>query len=267
MQIVNNPLPQSERGYFPISTVMFLLGALYLSFFFGCGGSDVRQDKTVMAPPEPSHNGQPGPDERKPWNEEVANLADLDAKVRKVGAYFDDQVGSLRSDLDALKKNLTQPSPASAAPTDQEKETVVAATAVTPLPEGPPLTPRQVQSVYASGMSFYQKGDYEQAARIFSQIAGQAPKDKLAPNSLYWLGECFYSREKYREAIQEFKRTAELYPNSPKAPDATLKIAYSHSRLGSGPEAMIALRDLLFKYPKSSAARMVREGKTIFPNH
>ncbi|MFH1138592.1 MAG: tol-pal system protein YbgF [Pseudomonadota bacterium] len=256
-----------QREYFnPLtSTAALLLAALFFSFFWGCGGSEVRPDKTTApAPPAASPHDQTASADHKPWNEEAITLADLDAKVRKTGTYLDREIGTLRSEVDALKKTAAGPGPVVAATAAAGPEQAAASSP--PGPSGPPLTPRQVEAAYAAGRNFYEKGDFEQAARVFSQIVGQAPRDKLAPNAVYWLGECFYSRGRYREAIQEFERTVQLYPQSPKAADATLKIAYSHSRLGSGPEAMITLRDLLFKYPKSSAARMVREGKSIFPN-
>jgi tol-pal system protein YbgF len=121
-----------------------------------------------------------------------------------------------------------------------------------------------VDKQYSKGRSLYVLEDYIGAAEVFLELAHLRPAHALAPNAVYWLGECFYGLKQFRQAIKEFEKVAEIYPKSDKAPDALLKIAYSYSMLDEGKVAMAQLKSLLNKYPDSRAAKMVKEGKTIF---
>ena len=128
----------------------------------------------------------------------------------------------------------------------------------------PSLAPEAVPSHYDRARSLYVQGRLEEAARMFGDLAESAPRHHLAPNALYWLGECYYDRRDLQQAIKEFSKVVKEYPDSPKAPDALLKIVMSYNLLDEGPVAMANLRQLLMRYPKSNAAKMVKTGKINF---
>ncbi len=121
-----------------------------------------------------------------------------------------------------------------------------------------------MEELYPRARAKYLEEEYETAIKIFSYLLKQYPYHPLSPNARYWLGECFYGQKRYKLAIPEFERVVSDFPKSAKAPEAQLKIAYAYSRLGDGKKAMVNLKALLKKYPQSSAAGMVRQGKTIF---
>ena len=169
-------------------------------------------------------------------------LAELTSEVDVIKA----DVFQLKSDVAEIKKNLAGPSP----------ETMGQTRSV-------PTKSPAVKKEYDQARRLYVSGKYEDAAAVFTRIAGQAPNDVLAPNALYWLGECHYSRRRFKEAITEFDRVVKQYPQSDKAPDAMLKIAYSRHLLDDD-QAIDSLNELLTRWPKSRAAGMVKKGQTLF---
>lgn len=123
-----------------------------------------------------------------------------------------------------------------------------------------------VQSKYNQARGLYQRRSYAEAIRLFAEILNQDPDDPLAPNARYWIGESQYDQGRYKDAVVEFERVVLDYPNSDKAPDALLKMAYCHDKLKDGAAAMTDLGDLLKRYPRSEAARLVKTGQARF-NH
>ena len=117
---------------------------------------------------------------------------------------------------------------------------------------------------YNQGLSYVRQKQYAKAAGIFQNMLASNSQGKLAPNARYWLGECYYATGRFQEALAEFARCAEDYPNSGKAPDSMLKMSYCYDRLGDGGRAMASMALLLQKYPHSSAAQMVKDGRSRF---
>ncbi|MFH1091347.1 MAG: tol-pal system protein YbgF [Pseudomonadota bacterium] len=179
------------------------------------------------------------------------SFQELEQRVTRLAADTTAQFDALKKELTELKTKFTGGQDLTRTP-------------AVPSPQADPLTPGQVNTLYAQARALFIKQDYSKAAELFSRIASGAPRHELAPNALYWLGECHYSRGDYQKAVTEFEKVVQGYPRSPKAPDAMLKIAYSYSSLKQGPTAMIHLKNLLQQYPGSQAARMVRTGQTVF---
>lgn len=66
-------------------------------------------------------------------------------------------------------------------------------------------------------------------------------------------------RKRYAESNEMYQRVVEKAPGSAQAPEALYRIGINHFRLGDREAAVRAFRDLLERYPSSSAAPMARE--------
>lgn len=112
---------------------------------------------------------------------------------------------------------------------------------------------------YQEAMDILQEGDYETASNRFKAFASRFPDDDLADNALYWAGECNYTRKKFTEAIDLFTEVVEKYPSGSKVPDALLKIGYAYISLGAKDTAATYLKQVIAKYPFSSAGAKAEE--------
>ena len=175
------------------------------------------------------------------------DFTELEFRVTQLEGYVANETAILKQDIQEIKTTVGIGPPPELTPSGGQ---------VTPSGE--------VKSQYNRARNLFVGKKYNDAAQIFSQIAEGAPRHPLAPNARYWLGECYYSQGQYQRAIVEFDRVVADYPTSQKAPDATLKLAYSYDRLKDGNTAMAKLRELLRRWPKSNAARMVKSRQTVF---
>lgn len=99
-------------------------------------------------------------------------------------------------------------------------------------------------NLYESAFSKLKNNDYEQAQTEFQSFMDQYPDHKLAGNAKYWLGETYYVRGKYEDATRIFAEGYKKYPKSSKSADNLLKLGLSLDALGKKNEACIALRQL-----------------------
>lgn len=98
--------------------------------------------------------------------------------------------------------------------------------------------------LYENAFSLLKNNNYDQAQVEFSQFLEQYPDHTLAGNAKYWLGETYYVRGKYDDAARVFAEGYQKYPKSPKAADNLLKLGLSLDALGKKQDACIALKQL-----------------------
>jgi tol-pal system protein YbgF len=80
-----------------------------------------------------------------------------------------------------------------------------------------------------------------------------------AANAQYWLGNAYYAQREYKSAIAAQEVVVSTYRDSPKAPDAMLNMASSYTELNDKKAAKKTLKDLVAKYPASSAAQAAKD--------
>ena len=79
------------------------------------------------------------------------------------------------------------------------------------------------------------------------------PNDDRAGNAQYWLGETFYVRGNYAEAAKVFAQGYQKYPKSTKAPDNLLKLGLALSQTGKKQDACVTLMQLGKQFPSAAA--------------
>jgi tol-pal system protein YbgF len=159
----------------------------------------------------------------------------------------------------------TDPTPAPASREDSFKPSPDTVTEKSsPPPDSVPAAAKASDPSYQKAMEILRNGDYESAASLFEDFVAAFPEDDLADNALYWAGECKYTRKDFTGAIQRFMRVVEEYPTGSKVPDALLKIGFAYISLGDMDSAETYLKEVIARYPFSSAGDKAEERlKTI----
>lgn len=111
-------------------------------------------------------------------------------------------------------------------------------------------------TVYRKAQEVWLSNDYAGALDLFSDFLARYPNTELAGNAQYWQGRCYLRLEQYQEAVGAFEKVRATYPdNDAKVSQAMQSQAVALSRLGQNDEAEALLREVISKYPTSSAAR------------
>ena len=100
------------------------------------------------------------------------------------------------------------------------------------------------EAVYEAAFANIREAKYEQAESGFRQFLDQYPGHPLAANAQYWLGETYYVRGDFKQAAKVFAQCYQNFPKSPKAEDSLLKLGLSLSKLGKKDDACLSLRQL-----------------------
>lgn len=138
----------------------------------------------------------------------------------------------------------------------------VAALPAAPVAEDDPVRAR---AEYQQAFELLKQSLYEQAIRAFQQFLVDHPGSEYADDAQYWLAEAFYVTRNFEAALPEYQKLAGNYPDSQKLTQALLKVGFTYQELGRVDEARAALRDLLNRYPGTSAARLAEERLATLP--
>ncbi len=115
---------------------------------------------------------------------------------------------------------------------------------------------KSYEEFYKEALEAYQKGNYEEAARMFSEFLKHHSDKPFAPNACYWLGESFMALKNYEKAILSFHEIIEKYGTSDFVPRAYLSQAEAFSLIGDKKSARTILKRLIELYPKSEEAKI-----------
>lgn len=98
--------------------------------------------------------------------------------------------------------------------------------------------------VYENAFSLLKNGNYDSAERQFESFLRDNKDHPLAGNAKYWLGETYYVRGDFERAARVFAEGYQQYPDSPKTADNLLKLGLSLASTGNTKDACIALKQL-----------------------
>jgi len=216
-------------------------------------------------------------------------LADLEATIRNIapdisairsqGQDTATRIGSLKDEIDALGKTLTDllreiaklqvPAPApvvdpSAPPVSQGGAPVVQPPAQTvTLPPQAGMTPLKLLE---ASRADYQGGRYSLAITGFEQLLQFFPNaEAAAPEAQYLIGESHAFEGRWTEAVAAYNAVIQRYPKSQFVADAYYKRGIAQSRLGQ-PEASRESFELAVKnFPDSDAGRMAKQRLPALP--
>jgi len=133
------------------------------------------------------------------------------------------------------------------------------ATPGSPTATGAPPSVPDAKTLYDSGVSYYNGGQYPLSVQAFQEYLQYYPDTDLASNAQFWIGECYYSQGEYRQAVEEYDKCLERYPRGNKVPAAQLKKALALLALEQKQAGVRELRSLIQRHPRSPEADQARQ--------
>ncbi len=167
----------------------------------------------------------------------MGKLDELDSQLR---AYWGETKGEL--------KELKGPR----GPGVQQKDS----SATSPANRGSRVNQANYDESYKRAFDAFQKGQYEDSIRAFSEFVQTYPDTPLVPNARYWTGEAYMNLKDPEKAIVSFQEVIDKYPNSEKAPRALLRQAEAFGDLGDKKSSTTLLKRVIELYPKTDEARI-----------
>lgn len=111
---------------------------------------------------------------------------------------------------------------------------------------------------YEYAYSFINARNFDRAEAEFAKFIREHPNDALVSNAKYWYGETFYVRGNYEKAARIFAEGYQQYPKGPKAASNLLKLGMALSGMGKTDDACIAYKQLKKEYSGSSVPLLKR---------
>jgi len=112
-------------------------------------------------------------------------------------------------------------------------------------------------SLYNSGLTDYNGGQYELAIQAFLQYLQYYGETDRASNAQFYIGDSYYFQKKYKDAITEYDKCIEQGGN--KASAAQLKKGFALLELGERAAGARELRSLIQQSPNSHEAELARQ--------
>ena len=171
--------------------------------------------------------------------------SDMELRLQQMGSKPADTTPAPLEPKPAAETAATTPAPAS----DD------AATHSGPVPAGAvqELPTDSAAALYDASFQALRDQKYVRAEEGFRKFMQMFPNDDLAGNAQYWLGETFYVRGNYAEAAKVFAQGYQKYPKSTKAPDNLLKLGLALSQTGKKQDACVTLMQLGKQFPSAAA--------------
>jgi tol-pal system protein YbgF len=114
-------------------------------------------------------------------------------------------------------------------------------------------------SLYASGLSYYNGGQYDLAIQAFQDYLRYYGETDRASNAQFYIGDSYYIQKNYKNAIKEYDKCIERYPQGNKASAAQLRKGFALLELGEKSAGLRELRSLVEQYPNSREADLARQ--------
>jgi tol-pal system protein YbgF len=102
---------------------------------------------------------------------------------------------------------------------------------------------------YNQAMGLVRDGDYAAAENAFRSFVRDFPNDAMAANAQFWLGETYFQRGDYSNAAAAYGQAYRSWPKSSKAPDSLFKLAVALGNDGRRRDACGTLREFTTTFP------------------
>jgi tol-pal system protein YbgF len=126
-------------------------------------------------------------------------------------------------------------------------------------PANPQPAKPDADSLYKSGMSNYNAGQYDLAVQSFQDYLKYYGDTDQASTAQYYIGDCYYSQKNYEQAVDEFNKCLERYPKGNKLAAAQLKKGYALLALNQKSAGVRELRSLVQRFPKTPEADLAAQ--------
>lgn len=114
-------------------------------------------------------------------------------------------------------------------------------------------------SLYGSGLSYYNGGQYDLAVQAFQDYLHYYGETDRASNAQFYVGDSYYTQGNFKQAIVEYDKCIERYPKGNKVAAAQLKKGFSLIELGQKTAGIRELRSLVDQYPNSHESDLARQ--------
>jgi tol-pal system protein YbgF len=188
-----------------------------------------------------------------------ARLDSMTTQIQAVSESLDEA----KSRIGKLGEQLTQ--------TQNIIQTLSAPSQPSAVPPGAPAAPGPAgelkpqanvpdpDSLYNSGLSYYNGGQYDLAIDAFRDYLRYYGETDRASNAQFYIADSYYTRKNYKNAITEYDKCIERYPQGNKAAAAQLKKGFALIELGEKSAGLRELRSLIAQYPNSREADLARQ--------
>lgn len=159
--------------------------------------------------------------------------------------------GAASSSDSALADNETSTPSSSPAATDGAVKTSgnSASGTLGQLSSNPAAAGQTAEALYESGFADVRAQKFDAAEKEFTTFMAKYPTHPLAGNAQYWLAETYYVRGDYRQAAKMFAKGYQEFPKGQKASDSLLKLGLSLGKLGKKEDACLTLQQLQKEFP------------------
>jgi tol-pal system protein YbgF len=123
----------------------------------------------------------------------------------------------------------------------------------------PSARPPDGDTLYKSGLSYYEGGQYQLAVASFQDYLKYYGETDLASNAQFYVGDCYYAQGNYAQAIQEYDKCLERYPGGNKQAAAQLKKGYALLELNQTQAGIRELRAVIRRFPDAHEADLARQ--------
>jgi tol-pal system protein YbgF len=209
-------------------------------------------------------------------NKIKSNMDDLRDSTQKNLATSNARLDSMTSQIQALSESLDEAKSRigklgeQLAQTQNIIQTLSAPSPPAPAPPGasapgpggeskPQANVPDPDSLYNSGLSYYNGGQYDLAIQAFQDYLHYYGETDRASNAQFYIGDSYYIQKNYRNAITEYDKCIERYPQGNKAPAAQLKKGFALLELGEKSAGVRELRSLIGQYANSHEAELARQ--------
>ena len=161
---------------------------------------------------------------------------------------------------------------------------LIAAAAVLPMagcarggkgPKDTAYVARDVSSLYTAAKRSMDRGDYDQAAKLFDEVERQHPYSVWARRAQLMSAFNYYLASKYTDAINSAQRFVTIHPGNAEAPYAQYLIAMSYYQQiddvnrdqTNTQQASEAFNDLIRRYPDTRYAADARIKLDLIKDH
>lgn len=175
-------------------------------------------------------------------------LDEQDYAISQLKQQFDLFKGDAEMRLQELSQRPVAAAPVASGHASTQDDTVISNVGTSnDLPNDNPA------AMYDSAFQALREQKYERAENAFKTFISRFPNDALAGNAQYWLGETYYVRGNYQEAAKVFAQGFQKYPKNSKAPDNLLKLGLSLAQTDKVKEACLTFSQLGLQYPTAPA--------------
>lgn len=205
-----------------------------------------------------------------------ATIADLRKSNESTLASSSARFDSMSTQIQALSESLDEAKARLAKLSDQVTQTqTIIQTLNTPAqPTAPPgpgatdTTPTQppvkpaipdADSLYQSGLSAYNGGQFDLAIQSFQEYLQYYGDSDQAASAQFFIGDCYYNEKNYSKAVEEYNKCLDRYPKGNRLPAAQLKKGYALLALNQKKAGETELRSLVQRYPGTREASLAAQ--------